>query len=91
MFNSIGNTITYAMHIAGVTRNELAVKFGVSKRVMDQKFQRSNWDASDLTRIAEFLGASLNFSFLNGALNIPIAADKPVRKRVKTDLEDCSE
>ena len=80
MAKRISDAVTCAMIAAGVNRKELAEKFGLSKAIMDQKFQKSNWDGSDLARVAEFTGAILEFTFQNG-FRIPIPIEKPVRKR----------
>lgn len=90
MANRISDAVKSAMLQAGISRKELAEKFGLTKAIMDQKFQRSNWDGSDLARVAEFTGAILEFSFQNGC-RIPIPIEKPVRRRSEKSTEDHTE
>lgn len=85
MAKRISDAVESAMREASITRKELAEKFGLTKAVMDQKFQQSNWDGSDLARVAEFTGASLEFTFPNRC-RIPIPIEKPVRRRSKKKI-----
>lgn len=56
---SVANKIKAAMNMAGKTTEELAKGIGIKKQSLLNKFYRDSFSASDLIKIAEYLGYDL--------------------------------
>ena len=49
---------------------ELGNYFGMMKQTMQNKMARDSWSASDLIKVADFLGAKLAFIFPDGSQTV---------------------
>lgn len=65
---SISAKVTAVLKAKGLSQNNLAAAYGVSKQSMSNKVRMERWDASDLIKVANIAGGKLAFILQDGSV-----------------------
>lgn len=63
---SASDKVKAVLSCCGKKQIELAAYFGMKKQNLNTKMQRNSWNADDLARVAEFVGAKIGFILPSG-------------------------
>lgn len=63
---SISDKVKAVLNLGGKKQIELAAHFDMSKQTMSNKMARESWSATDLIKVAEFVGGKVAFVLPDG-------------------------
>lgn len=77
---SISAKVSALLKVKGLSQNDLAAAYGVSKQSMSNKVRNERWDASDLIKVANMTDCKLAFILQDGSV---IYFDAEDEKQIK--------
>lgn len=79
---SISAKVSALLKAKGLSQNDLAAAYGVSKQSMSNKVRMERWDASDLIKVANMTGGKLAFILSDGSvINFDPEDEKQIKEK----------